>query len=76
MNAASLCLAPGDRIEVDMPVEELAPSATCTVGAHYRNGRVRRLTARAAVETLAEVAALRAGGLLPLMLGRMSLTAP
>lgn len=75
VNAASLCLAPGDRIEVDMPVEELAPSATCTVGAHYRNGRVRRFTARAAVETLAEVAALRAGGLLPLMLGRMSLTA-
>ncbi len=71
----SLALAPGDRIEIDMPGVLLAPSATCAVGVLYRDGRVRRFAARAAVETLAEVSALRAGGMLPLMLHRLSLTA-
>ncbi len=71
----SLALAPGDRIEIDMPAHALAPSATCPVGALYRDGRVRHLAARAAVETLAEVSALTAGGMLPLMLQRLSMTA-
>jgi len=71
----SLALAPGDRIEIDMPATALAPSAPCAVGARYQDGRTHRFTARAAVETLAEVAALRSGGLLPLMLRRLSLTA-
>lgn len=75
MSPISLALAPGDRIEVDMPADALAPSASCEVGALYRDGRRHRFTARAAVETLAEVAALRSGGMLPLMLRRLSLTA-
>jgi aconitate hydratase len=69
-----LALAPGDRIEIDMPTDSLVPSASCHVCALYRDGRARRFTARAAVETVAEVSALRAGGLLPLMLHRMAQT--
>ncbi|HNR23377.1 MAG TPA: aconitate hydratase, partial [Steroidobacteraceae bacterium] len=75
MSPGSLALAPGDRIEIDMPADALVPSAPCVVGTRYQDGRTHRFTARAAVETLAEVAALRAGGLLPLMLRRLSLTA-
>ncbi|MGE0582375.1 MAG: aconitase family protein [Steroidobacteraceae bacterium] len=75
VDPGSLALAPGDRIEIDMQDVALAPSAPCAVGVLYRDGRVRRFTARAAVETLAEVSALSAGGMLPLMLHRMSRTA-
>ncbi|WBX85110.1 aconitate hydratase AcnA [Sphingosinicella microcystinivorans] len=71
---AALALGAGDRIEIDMPADVLAPSAPCAVRVHYADGRIRAFTARAAVETRAEVRVLKAGGLLPLML-RASLTA-
>lgn len=71
---AALSLGVGDRIEIDMPEDALAPSAPCAVRVHHADGRVHAFTARAAVETLAEVRVLKAGGLLPLML-RASLTA-
>ena len=71
---ASLSLGTGDRIEIDMPEDALAPSAPCSVRVLYADGRIRAFTARAAVETGAEVRVLKAGGLLPLML-RASLTA-
>lgn len=75
IDPVSLALAPGDRIEIDMAADALIPSAPCTVGALYQDGRTQLFTARAAVETQAEVAALRSGGMLPLMLRRLSLTA-
>ncbi|BBE33520.1 aconitate hydratase [Sphingosinicella microcystinivorans] len=71
---AALSLASGDRIEIDMPEHALAPSAPCAVRVLRANGDAQALTARAAVETQAEVRVLKAGGLLPLML-RASLTA-
>jgi aconitate hydratase len=71
---AALSLGLGDRIEIDMPDDALAPSTPCAVRVHYADGRVHAFTARAAVETRAEVRVLKAGGLLPLML-RASLTA-
>jgi aconitate hydratase len=74
VHPASLSLGTGDRIEIDMPEDVLAPSAPCAVRVLYADGRIRAFTARAAVETGAEVRVLKAGGLLPLML-RASLTA-
>nr|WP_279380233.1 aconitate hydratase AcnA [Sphingosinicella soli] len=71
---APLSLGSGDRIEIDMPEDALAPSAPCAVRVHHADGRIHAFAARAAVETLAEVRVLKAGGLLPLML-RASLTA-
>jgi aconitate hydratase len=70
----ALSLTSGDRIEIDMPENALAPSAPCTARVLRGDGHAQAFTARAAVETLAEVRVLKAGGLLPLML-RASLTA-
>lgn len=71
---AALSLTSGDRIEIDMPENALAPSAPCTVRVLRADGHAQAFAARAAVETQAEVRVLKAGGLLPLML-RASLTA-
>jgi aconitate hydratase len=73
---ATLTISPGDRFEIDAPADALGPSLPCPVVQHRTDGATHRFTATAAVETLAEVAVLRAGGLLPLMLRRcLSLTA-
>ncbi len=74
VNPAALALGVGDRIAVHMPGEALAPAAPCAVRVHYADGREFAFSARAAVETLAEVQVVRAGGLLPLIL-RAALTA-
>ena len=66
----TLRIVPGDRLEIDLAIDALAPSAPCAVTLHRADGGIDRLVATAAVETLAEVAVLRAGGLLPLMLRR------
>jgi aconitate hydratase len=70
----SLALRSGDRVEVAVPLEALAPSASCAVRIHRVDGRTHRFVARAAVETLAEVDVLAAGGMLPFMLRQASLT--
>jgi aconitate hydratase len=76
MTPASLAPGPGDRFEVDVPADALAPASPCPVILRRNDGTTQRFTTTAAVETLAEVAVLRAGGLLPLMLRRcLSLTA-
>jgi aconitate hydratase len=67
---ATLEIAPGDHFEIDVPVDVLEPSAACSVTLHRVDAAPCRFVARAAVETLAEVAVLRSGGLLPLMLRR------
>ncbi|HXW10471.1 MAG TPA: aconitate hydratase AcnA, partial [Steroidobacteraceae bacterium] len=72
---ATLQIAPGDRFEIDVPAATLAPSSACPVTVQRAHGAAQRFVAKAAVETLAEVEVLRAGGLLPLMLRRcLSLT--
>ena len=71
----TLQVAAGDRFEIVAPAATLAPASPCSVTLHRAAGATQRFVAKAAVETLAEVAVLRAGGLLPLMLRRcLSLT--
>jgi aconitate hydratase len=67
---ATLQIVPGDRIEIELGLDALAPSAPCPVTLHRARGGTHGFVATAAVETLAEVAVLGAGGLLPLMLRR------
>jgi aconitate hydratase len=63
-----LRLAPGDRIEID--AHALTPRAPIPVTIHRAAGAVERFDATAAVETTLEIALLRSGGVLPLILNR------
>ncbi len=65
---ATLQLRPGDRIEIDAPIEAIAPRAPVPVRILRADGSVEKLVATAAVETLLEVELLRAGGVIPLIL--------
>ena len=67
---ATLAIRPGDRFEIDAPAELLEPGSTCPVVLHRRDGGTQHFIARTAIQTLAEVEVLRAGGMLPLMLRR------
>jgi aconitate hydratase len=64
----ALGITAGDRIEVDASSVSLAARAATPVTVLHADGRATRLEARAEVETSFEVATLRAGGLLPLIL--------
>jgi aconitate hydratase len=57
-----------DRIEIDAPSDTLAPRAPVPVAVHRADGSVERFTARAEIETALELAVLRAGGIIPLIL--------
>lgn len=67
---ATLALQAGDRIEVDALAETLEPRGTIAVRVIRKNGTVETVFATAGVETLLEVELLRAGGVIPLILGR------
>lgn len=64
----TLHLQPGDRLEVTAPAEEIAPRCEITVRLLRACGDVEILKATAAVETQLEVALLRSGGVIPLIL--------
>jgi aconitate hydratase len=66
----ALQLQPGDRIEVDAAADKIRPRATIGVRIHRAGGAIETLQATAAVETQLEVELLRAGGVIPLILGR------
>ena len=66
----TLAIAPGDRIEIDLPPERLARRASVTVRIVRGDGAVATFAAQAAVETAFEVELLRVGGVLPAILRR------
>jgi len=66
----TLHLQPGDRIAVAAPAATLAPRCPVAVRVLRADGREETLQATAAVETLLEVALLRSGGVIPLILGQ------
>ena len=66
----TLALAPGDRIEIDAPPERLLPRASVAVKVLRRDGATESWVATAAVDTVHEVALLRAGGVVPAILQR------
>lgn len=63
-----LALEPGDRIEIDAPIEALAPHATIPVAILRRSGESEPFLAVAEVETGQELEALRFGGIIPMIL--------
>ncbi|MDB5737510.1 MAG: aconitate hydratase domain protein [Sphingomonas bacterium] len=63
-----LALAPGDRIAIDLPADALEPRMTVRVTLLRADGQREHFDALAEVETALEVAVLRAGGILPLIL--------
>ena len=66
----TLNLQPGDRIEVAADADTLSPRGVVPVRLLRASGAVERLDATAAVETQLEVALLRSGGVIPLILGK------
>ena len=81
MGVLPLCLPPGssphtlalqvdDRIEVDAPEAGFAPRQAIPIRIVRADGRCDSLIGRAAVETSLEVAQLRRGGVIPLILQR------
>ncbi len=67
---AALTLRPGDRLAIALPVEALAPRLPTIVSVIRAGGETESLPMRLAVETELECETLRAGGMLPLILGR------
>ena len=81
MGVLPVCLPPGssphtlalqvdDRIEVDAPEAGFAPRQAIPIRIVRADGRCDSLIGRAAVETSLEVAQLRRGGVIPLILQR------
>ena len=68
-----LALRPGDRIELDLRWQELAPRGNAAVTVHRTDGTRRHLQVISAVETNLEADILRAGGMLPMILSRATL---
>lgn len=70
---AELALEPGDLIDIDAPAESLRPrgNARVTIRRGARRGTsAESFEAAIAVETMLEVAILRAGGIMPLIIER------
>jgi aconitate hydratase len=67
---AALAVTAGDWIEIDAPADTLRPRGTAQVRIRRANGQADAFTAAVAVETALEVAILRAGGIMPLIIGR------
>ena len=66
----NLRLVPGDRVTIAAAPEQVTPRALIAVDIAHDDGRQTRFTARADVETAAEVDILRQGGMLPAILRR------
>jgi aconitate hydratase len=66
----ALQLAPGDRIEIDVPAGSLKPRGRVPVRVLRADGTHLQVQATAAVETDFEAALLRAGGVIPSILKR------
>ncbi|MGE4219838.1 MAG: aconitate hydratase AcnA [Alphaproteobacteria bacterium] len=66
----ALALAPGDRIEIDAAAAALQPRGRVPVRIVRKDGRTIPVVATAAVETAFELDLLRAGGVIPSILGR------
>jgi aconitate hydratase len=64
----SLALRPDDRIRIFAPSSALAPRARIPVEILYAGGARKAFAVQADVETAMEIAVLRAGGMLPLLL--------
>lgn len=64
----TLELEPGDRLEVDAPIERITPRCTVPVRLLRADGRMENIDVRAAVETQLECRLLRAGGVIALIL--------
>ena len=71
MSAASLAIGVGDRLEIFAEANRLAPRCEIAVTVRRACGEAERFHATAQVETLAEVAQLEAGGVIPSMLGEI-----
>jgi aconitate hydratase len=71
----ALALAPGDMIEIEAMPHAILPRCEVPARLHRKAGHTQPLVLRAAVETALECATLRAGGIIPLILGRHA-TAP
>ena len=67
---ANLGLRPGDRLEITVPEQELAPRLRTVVTLVRAEGMRAAIPMRLAVETALECETLRAGGMLPLILRR------
>ncbi|AJK50500.1 aconitate hydratase [Burkholderia plantarii] len=67
---ARLALRPGDRLAIDAPAPALTPRCAVRVTIERADGRVEPIAATAAVETRLECELLRAGGVMPFILGR------
>lgn len=65
-----------DRIEIDLEPARLQPRSPVAVTLRRGSGAVERFTATAAIETTLEVQILAKGGLMPLILDRVSKAAP
>jgi aconitate hydratase len=63
-----LRLHPGDRLEIDAPLDTLSPRCAVPVRVLRADGSVQALKATAAVETQLEVQLLREGGVIPSIL--------
>lgn len=68
----SLALTARDRIEIDLDPARLAPRAPVRVTLRRASGRVETLDAIAAIETSLEIETLAKGGLMPLILDRVT----
>jgi aconitate hydratase len=69
-NPDSLDLQPGDRLQIDAPVDALSPRCKVAVRVIRADRRVEPVEATAAVETGLECRLLLAGGVIPLILQR------
>ncbi len=65
-------LRPGDRIAIDVDMADLQPRGPVPVAVHRADGTIEPIPARAAIETMSEVAMLAGGGLLPEIVTRLS----
>jgi aconitate hydratase len=65
-------LRPGDRIAIDVDMDDLQPRGPVPVAVHSADGTIAAIPARAAIETMSEVAMLAGGGLLPEIVTRLS----
>ncbi|PLU83805.1 hypothetical protein BMJ22_01940, partial [Sinorhizobium medicae] len=69
-----LALRSGDLIEIHADAGLIAPRCPIDVVIRRRDGEITRFRATTAIETVAEVEMLKAGGILPLMLKNLVAT--
>jgi aconitate hydratase len=65
-------LRAGDRLAIEADLSELRPRGPLTISVHRADGRIEAIPARAAIETMSEVAMLASGGLLPGIVTQLS----